>query len=195
MTTHHSRLGIDLNPNPVVARPQLDQRHRAVFWAGLLMIAGLGVFSLLNYVSTQQAGRDAAVARTENRELKDQRRMIKRTVRQAMVDRNRAERMGRWLTTALNTQPFVLDCLTDVPKDVTVQSFTMKMTEGQANVDSVEIVFLGDVKAISVHIDRMVSRLLDAGVLVRSPDPVPTTGGLRFKGSFIFPPANEIRWH
>lgn len=191
-----TNLAIDLNPSPVEPRVALNPKLRPVFLLSVIILVATFMLTGVNMVRMRVANKQTERASQEENQLREQIKDTTLAIAKANAARTKAEGMGRWLTTLLNTQPFVISVLSDIgEKAISVQSVNLILSEGQAQIDSVGIIFLGDAKLISQHIENMTSRLQTAGFQLVSPDSVPTNGGIRFRGRFIYPPANSINWN
>lgn len=184
----------DLKPEFPSFRPQLPRKYKSVFWGGLIVSAVMLAFVGINYSNLSQA--DTAISKGESSvaAMDSETKVITSDIIKASANRARAERLGLWVGSAINLQPFILAALDGMPEQLSVQSFSVRLTKGQAQIDSVEIVLLGDVRRINRQIDNMTNRFQAAGMQLVSPDPVAIPGGVRFRGKFIYPPAHIINW-
>jgi hypothetical protein len=187
------RLACDFNPLDAEPRAPLNSRLRLPVLLGTAIIAGTLALSAVNLARLRIVNRTTNALEQQSARLHEEIREATKTIATANAARTKATGTGRWLATLLNTQPFLLTALDEIAgKPVSVQSLSLKLSEGQSQIDSLEIVMLGDVREISHCIEAMTSRLQADGFLLVSPDPIPVNGGIRFRGKFIFPPASVL---
>ncbi|MDR1281110.1 MAG: hypothetical protein LBK99_09850 [Opitutaceae bacterium] len=193
--THAARLAVDFNPSGPEPRAPLNPKLRLPVLIASVVILGTLALSAVNLVRIRIANKNTNGMEQKNARLHEEIKDATKTIAGANAARTKATGTGRWLATLLNTQPFIISVLDEIgSKAVSVQSLSLKLSEGQSQIDGLEIVMLGDAKEISHSIEAMTTRLQAAGFLLVSPDPIPVNGGVRFRGKFIFPPANLITY-
>lgn len=193
--THAAGLAVDFNPSDQEPRTSLNPKLRLPILAASALILGTLALSASNLVYLRIINKNTESTVQKNAGLHEEIKEATKVIAGANAARTKATGTGRWLATLLNTQPFVLSVLNEIgSKAVSVQSLSLKLSEGQSQIDSLEIVMLGDAKEISHYLESMTTRLQATGLLLVSPDPTPINGGIRFRGKFIFPPANVITY-
>ncbi len=140
MTEFTPRILTDLNPNPPDERPHLSQNYRYLFIGMVLALTYSVVMTVSESIQIGNTRRAADALEQKASTAKDQAKALVDQAREATKSKDRALRIGKWISSTIGIEPIVATTLNNLDgkkvscrklvilPETGVQQFTLKLT-------------------------------------------------------------------